>query len=41
MFEVLKNNKYAFTIKVGAGETSAKYRLENVQQVIVLLNELL
>ncbi len=41
MFEVLKNNRYAFTIKVGAGETSAKYRLENVQQVIVLLNELL
>ncbi len=41
MFEVLKYNEHAYTIKVGAGETSAKYRLDNVQQVIVLINELL
>jgi trehalose 6-phosphate synthase/phosphatase len=41
MFEVLVNNPRAYTIKVGEGDTLAKYRLENVQNVIVLLNELL
>ena len=41
MFEVLVNNPCAFTIKVGGGDTLAKYRLENVQNVIVLLNELI
>jgi trehalose 6-phosphate synthase/phosphatase len=41
MFEVLANNPHAFTIKVGEGVSRAKYRLENVQDVIVLLNELL
>jgi trehalose 6-phosphate synthase/phosphatase len=41
MFDVLANNKNAFTIKVGKGDTSAKYRLDTVQDVIVLLNELL
>lgn len=41
MFEVLANNSNAYTIKVGGGDTLAKYRLENVQNVIVLLNELL
>ncbi len=41
MFEVLANNSNAYTIKVGDGNTLAKYRLENVQNVIVLLNELL
>jgi len=41
MFEVLANNSNAYTIKVGDGDTLAKYRLENVQNVIVLLNELL
>jgi trehalose 6-phosphate synthase/phosphatase len=41
MFEVLADNKQAFTVKVGNGDTSAKYRLDNVQNVIVLLNELL
>lgn len=41
MFDVLANNKHAFTIKVGVGITSAKYRLDTVQNVIVLLNELL
>lgn len=41
MFDVLANNKRAFTIKVGKGDTSAKYRLDTVQNVIELLNELL
>jgi trehalose 6-phosphate synthase/phosphatase len=41
MFEVLEHNPRAYTIKVGPGDTLAKYRLENVQNVIVLLNELL
>lgn len=40
MFEVLKDNENAFTIKVGSGNTSAKYRLntsENVLQLLELL----
>ena len=41
MFDVLANNKRAFTIKVGEGNTLAKYRLDTVKDVIVLLNELL
>jgi trehalose 6-phosphate synthase/phosphatase len=41
MFVVLADNPHAFTIKVGEGATSAKYRLENVQKVMGLLNELL
>ncbi|MDP4129675.1 MAG: trehalose-phosphatase [Bacteroidota bacterium] len=41
MFEVLANKDDAFTIKVGVGDTLAKYRLDNVQDVILLLNELL
>jgi trehalose 6-phosphate synthase/phosphatase len=41
MFAALVNNKHAFTIKVGIGDTLAQYRLDNVPQVIALLNELI
>ena len=41
MFDVLANNERAFTIKVGKGDTAAKYRLDTVQNVMLLLNELL
>lgn len=41
MFAVLANKNHAFTIKVGAGDSLAKYRVENVQKLLSLLNELL
>jgi trehalose 6-phosphate synthase/phosphatase len=41
MFAVLLNNPHAFTIKVGTGESLAKYRLDHVDHVMRLLNELL
>jgi trehalose-6-phosphatase len=40
MFRALVNNENGFTIKVGSGETFAKERIENVQQVIALLESL-
>jgi len=40
MFKALVNNENGFTIKVGSGETFAKERIENVQQVIALLESL-
>ena len=41
MFAALAGKPEAFTIKVGKGETLARYRLTSVREVIVLLNELL
>lgn len=40
MFELLGENKNADTIKVGEGKSAAKYRLNNVKEVISLLNEI-
>lgn len=40
MFEALKENEDAITIKVGYGKTSAKYRLDDVNSVISLLEQL-
>lgn len=40
MFEALKENEDAITIKVGYGKTSAKYRLDDVSSVISLLEQL-
>ena len=37
MFEVLKDNENSFTIKVGSGNTSAKYRLDAPKNVLQLL----
>lgn len=41
MFEFLLTHPEAITIKVGKGYTLAKYLLENVEQVIILLKRLL
>lgn len=41
MFRVLLNNDNAFTVKIGRGTTCAKYKLHNVQQVLMLLEQLL
>ena len=41
MFEFFLNHPEAITIKVGEGNTMAKYLLESVDQVIKLLNRLL
>jgi trehalose 6-phosphate synthase/phosphatase len=41
MFEFLLDYTYAITIKVGEGSTYAKYKLDNVNEVVVLLNHLL
>lgn len=41
MFRVLLNNDNAFTVKIGRGNTCAKYKLHKVQQVILLLEQLL
>ncbi|MGE0090463.1 MAG: trehalose-phosphatase [Bacteroidales bacterium] len=41
MFEFLLDNPVADTIKVGKGNTSAKYKLDNVDKVISLLKQLL
>jgi len=40
MFEVLRSDPSAFTIKVGYGGSCAKYRFEKVDNVIELLKEL-
>ncbi|HYM95614.1 MAG TPA: trehalose-phosphatase [Chitinophagaceae bacterium] len=40
MFASLLNDEKSITIKVGNGTTLAKYRLENVQQVLSLLDQL-
>jgi trehalose 6-phosphate synthase/phosphatase len=40
MFEYLLDNKNAVTYKVGNGQTTAKYKLDNVEEVITLLEQL-
>lgn len=40
MFEFFLHDTNAFTIKVGSGDTFAKYRLDNVNEVIMLLEQL-
>lgn len=40
MFKVLLDDEKYFTIKVGQGDTSAKAKLENVEQVILFLEQL-
>lgn len=40
IFEALKDNEECITIKVGYGNTSAKYRLDNPSAVIHLLEQL-
>jgi trehalose 6-phosphate synthase/phosphatase len=40
MFEYLLYNKNAVTFKVGKGKTTAKYKLDNVEEVITLLEQL-
>ncbi len=40
MFKVLLNNDNAYTVKIGRGNTYAKYKLSNIQQVILLLEQL-
>ncbi len=40
MFEVLRDNPDAYTIKVGEGPTCAKYRLKEVAEVVSLLKNL-
>lgn len=41
MFQVFIKNKNAFTVKIGAGSTCAKYKLSGIQQAILLLKQLL
>ncbi len=41
MFKILSANSNAYTVKIGNGETNAKYSLSNVQQVKMLLNQIL
>ncbi len=41
MFNVLLNNTNAFTFKIGQGNTCAKYKLKDIEQVIKLLKNLL
>jgi trehalose 6-phosphate synthase/phosphatase len=41
MFNVLLNNNNAFTIKIGKGNTLAKSKLPDIEQVIKLLEKLL
>ncbi|MDP4222379.1 MAG: trehalose-phosphatase [Bacteroidota bacterium] len=40
MFRILINNSHAFTVKIGKGDTFARYRLNNNQQVMHLLKRL-
>lgn len=40
MFEALSANEICFTIKVGPGDTVAKYKLNNVSDVVTLLQNL-
>jgi trehalose 6-phosphate synthase/phosphatase len=37
MFRVLMNLEHAVTVKIGDGVTCAKYKLENIEQVLMLL----
>jgi trehalose 6-phosphate synthase/phosphatase len=39
MFKVLNGLDYAFTIKTGRGKTYAKYKLDNIRQVLKLLEQ--
>jgi trehalose 6-phosphate synthase/phosphatase len=40
MFEYFQNHSNAYTIKVGEGETSAKYKLNDISEVISLLKKM-
>ncbi len=40
MFEYLLNNDHALTVKVGNGDTKAKFRLDKVEEVIEILEQL-
>jgi trehalose 6-phosphate synthase/phosphatase len=40
MFEFLLHNSLAYTIKVGEGDTCARYKLESISDVTSLLNQL-
>jgi trehalose 6-phosphate synthase/phosphatase len=40
MFELLLNHPGAYTIKVGAGDTCARYKLESISNVSTLLKQL-
>jgi trehalose 6-phosphate synthase/phosphatase len=40
MFEFFQHNSNAFTIKVGFGDTCAKYKLTNIKDVVSLLKKL-
>ena len=40
MFEFLLSNPDAFTIKVGNGDTLAKYKLAGINDVVLLLKHL-
>jgi trehalose 6-phosphate synthase/phosphatase len=41
MFKVLLNKENAYTVKIGEGETLARYRLQNPSRVLILLEYLL
>ncbi len=41
MFDELRHDERAYTVKIGEGSSLAKYKLHNVQQVSILLNQLL
>jgi trehalose 6-phosphate synthase/phosphatase len=41
MFEYLLNYSHAVTIKVGEGSTYARYKVDNINEVVVLLKKLL
>jgi trehalose 6-phosphate synthase/phosphatase len=40
MFRIMINNSHAFTVKIGKGDTFARYKLNNIQQVMQLLKRL-
>jgi trehalose 6-phosphate synthase/phosphatase len=40
MFEYFQNHPNAYTIKVGDGETSAKYKLNDISEVVSLLKKM-
>ena len=40
MFEFFLHNSNAFTIKVGNGDTFAKYKLTSINDVVLLLKQL-
>jgi len=41
MFRILLDNNKAYTVKIGPGDTCARYRLAGIQQVIALLERFL